>query len=106
MTREKANEHPAKAMVYAIIEDAEDISRELFKEKKVDFFVVHCDDCPFEGTYLYFLSKNTAAIISTLLHWKEPYSCGNKQYFCIKIKGSIDEILRKIEKNADLQEIK
>lgn len=94
------------ALKYMVMEDAEDVSRALFKEKKVDFFATHCADCPYQGTYLYFLSKNTADIISNLLGWKKFYACGAKKYFCIKVKGALNEVLQGLAEKADLQEIK
>lgn len=91
---------------YMIMEDAEDICRPLFKEKKVNFFATHCGDCPYQGTYLYFISNTVAVMISGLLKWRRLYACGAKEYFCIKVKGALDVVLQDLSEKANLQEIK
>lgn len=110
MSKNKAVKSASKqvrsTLKYMVLKDDGNISHALFKEKKVDFFIVPHSKCLYEGTYLYFISKSTVTAVSNLLKWKDIFACGAKAHFCIQIKSTLNEALLKLAENADLQEIK
>lgn len=90
---------------YAIMDSTQKINRKLFKEKKVDFFVTCCHCCACEGTFLYFLSSESAVMIGGLLDWRDFSECKNRKYFCIHVESAPNMVLQEIAEKADLQEV-
>lgn len=106
MKKKAKTQKPLKkpAMRYLVVEDPGDIGISLFKKVKADFIAFHDDETPFNNTYLYFISKETAEIVSNLLSSKKPYAC--TVYYCLKLKGTLDQVIEKLGEKADLKKIK